>query len=219
MKDKYFIFDMDGTLYQFDQGKSSNFTGSKFHSDLKLNIYSFLKQKLNLTPEEAVKEYDRIKEIYLTQVSLGFEKEHSIDRYDFFKNTWIFEPSLYINRNPLLPKLFSILSPRIAVLTAAPRVWAEEALKYLGIYEFVKDRLFTGEPDLRKPNPQIFVKIAKSFGTNPENVYSIGDQEHSDIIPAKEIGMKTIIVGSKSEHADYQISTINELLSLLEEIK
>jgi len=214
MKDKYLIFDMDGTLYQFDKGRNKDFGSSIFYSDLRQNIYQLFVKEFGFTESGAINEYKRIKETY-SHVSLGVEKEHGFNRYQFFENTWNLNPENYIGKNMALKDIFKILDGRVAVLTAAPRIWAEAALKYLGIYEFVKDKLFTGEPDLRKPNPEIFVKVAKSLGTAPENVYSIGDQEHSDIIPAKQIGMKTIIVGSKSEHADYQINTINELIPII----
>ena len=219
MKDKYFIFDMDGTLYQFDKSRNKDFGSSIFYSDLRQNIYQLFVNEFGFTESGAIDEYQRIKEKYGGEVSLGVEKEHQIDRYKFFEKTWNLNPEYYLEKNTILNDIFNCLEDKVAVLTAAPKIWAEKALTYLGIYEFVKDKLFTGEPDLRKPNLEIFRRVAKSFGTEPENVYSIGDQEYSDIIPAKQIGMKTIIVGSKSKHADYQINTIDELLPMLEGLK
>ncbi|MBP9719425.1 MAG: HAD family hydrolase [Candidatus Levybacteria bacterium] len=82
------------------------------------------------------------------------------------------------------------------------------------------DNLFTNittaDPDIRKPNPEVFRQIVASFGVPAENVISIGDQHYSDIIPAKSIGMKGIIVGQKLESADVRIDSIQDLVPTLQ---
>ena len=42
-----------------------------------------------------------------------------------------------------------------------------------------------------------------------------GDKLNDDILPAKRVGLKTVLVGSNSSEADYSISNIHELESLL----
>lgn len=203
---KYFIFDMDGTLYQFEKG---TFTSTEFYRDLKKNIINFFKKNLKFNDIEANQEYDKIDEEFNGEVSLYLENKYNIDRYRYFDSIWNLSPENYIEKNDKLVELFSKLDGRVVVLTAAPRVWAEKVLKHLGIYEIVKDSLFTGEGNLRKP--EIFSYFIKYFNTNPENIYSIGDQEYSDIIPAKKLGMKTVIIGSKSKYADFEIQTLDDL--------
>jgi len=212
-----FIFDLDGTLYKFDNGNSSRFTDSKFYSDIKKKVYSFFVQRLSISEEQAIAEYERIKELYKGEVSLGVEKEFGIDRYEYFANTWNLNPADYLDKR-LFRKQFLKISGLCAILTGAPGVWANRVLNYLDISDYFNGNVFTGEPDLRKPNPEVFRQIADKFGISYGNCYSIGDQEQTDIVPAKSIGMKTVIIG-KSRFADYEFDSIEEVLKFLGGIK
>lgn len=217
MKEQYrFIFDMDGTLYRFDKGQSQAFTASCFYTDLKNNVYKFFMEKRGLPRDEAMNEYERIKDKYNGEVSLGVEKEYRIDRYDYFENTWNLNPDDYIEKDTDLPGILQQLEGRIALLTAAPRVWAVNVLTYLDIDRMFEGKLYTGEPDERKPNPAIFRRIVEDLFVPPRNVFSIGDQEYSDIIPAKNIGMKAVLIGaSQNTVADYQADSVKTAVSLL----
>jgi len=108
---------------------------------------------------------------------------------------------------------------RSALLTAAPRVWALKVLSHLKLQKVFGENLYTGEPILRKPNPQVFQQIADNFGVKPNQVFSIGDQEDTDIIPAKKIGMKTIRVGRGKTKADYQTKDVISAIDLLRKEK
>ena len=211
----YFIFDLDGTLYRFDDGKSNSFRNSGIFTELTRNRLSFVAKKFNLSLEESESLLYEIDKEFNDETSIGLEKKYDIDRYEYFENVWSMNPADYIKRNDSVKNLFDILNGRAVILTSAPRIWAESVLRYFDIYDNVRNFLFTGEPDLRKPNPDVFRSIIKYLNARPENVYSIGDQEYSDIIPAKIIGMKTIIIGSESEEAHYKIRTIDELKDLL----
>lgn len=47
-----------------------------------------------------------------------------------------------------------------------------------------------------------------------EHIY-IGDDPKMDIIPPKNLGMKTILIGKNSEEADFSIASIHDIRSLL----
>ena len=211
-----FIFDMDGTLYQFDKGQRQTFTASRFYTDLRNNVYSFFMARQGISSEEAMAEYERIKEQYNGEVSLGVEAEFGIDRYEFFENTWNFNPEGYIEKDKDLPEMLDQLKGRVALLTAAPRVWAVNVLAYLDIDNAFEGRLYTGEPDDRKPNPRVFQRIADDFSVPATSVFSIGDQEESDIAPAKSLGMKAVLIGSSQNTvADYQAADVKHAIGLL----
>ena len=212
----YFIFDMDGTLYDFD---SSDFKSSKFYNDAKGKIYEFFMRRFDLLFEESKEMFEELNKSYNGEVSIGVEKEYGIDRYAYFAETFgHMKPEDYIRKNPEVKKLFEDINGKAAILTAAPRVWAEKVLRYLDVYELVKDALFTGEPDTRKPDIMAFQEIVDFFGVPPKQIYSIGDQEHSDILPAKNLGMKTIIVG-KSRKADLEARSFNDVARIIRRLK
>lgn len=220
MKEKHnFIFDMDGTLYAFNKGKGGGFTSSQFYSDVKSNVYRLLTTRLGIGNSEAETEYERIKEKYSGEVSLGVEGEHGIDRYDFFENTWNLNPEEYIEKDEELSKALSEFKGRVALLTAAPRIWALNVLSHLNLENVFENRVYTGEPNERKPNPIVFQRIADDFEMQSSKIFSIGDQEASDIIPAKSIGMKTILIGSSpTSKADYQVRNARHAIRLLKDM-
>lgn len=218
MKTQYtFIFDMDGTLYQFDKGQGDIFTSSQFSRDLENNIYNYFVTIKGISADEAISEYDRIKAIYKGEMSLGVEREYGIDRYEYFRNTWNLKPEEYIEKDTELPRTLEKIRGRMALLTAAPRIWAGNVLAYLDIENVFEGNIYSGELDVRKPNPLIFLRIANDLNVPPTNIFSIGDQEYSDIIPAKSIGMKTIRIGSSDDTvADYQADTVKSAICILQ---
>ncbi len=212
-----FVFDLDGTLYGFDRGKSRTLKESAFLQEMTAGIQIFLHGEFSLGREQAREMFLKLHSESKGEISLYLEKEYGIDRHRYFEATWGNRaPEKHILRNPAIPELFSRTGKRSAVLTASPRVWAEKALSYLGIREHVGERLFTGEPDERKPSPLAFQTVLSALGAKPENSLSVGDQIRTDILPAKSLGMRTVLVGSKGGEADYCIESIGELLPLLE---
>lgn len=203
-----YIFDMDGTLYQFDDSKDQTFTSSRFNQDLKRNVQGFISDRLGISPSASETEYKRIYQLFNGEMSLGIEKEYGISRSEYFTNTWNLSPEDYITKNPLLPEMLGALQGRAALLTAAPRIWATRVLSFLDIDSVFGEMVFTGEPDERKPNPVVFQNIATVFNENPKNIFSIGDQEDSDILPAKQVGMRTVRIGSSETAADYSAENI-----------
>lgn len=54
----------------------------------------------------------------------------------------------------------------------------------------------------RKPGTLLFEKGIAKFNIDPELSWMIGDRER-DLIPARQLGMKTILVGTEREETDY----------------
>ena len=211
-----FIFDMDGTLYRLDKGQSQTFAKSRFRADFLNNAYSFYMNRVGLSLKDSVAEHERISERYDGEVSLGLEAEYGIDRYDFFANTWNLDPEEFVEIDKDLPEVLHQLKGRVALLTAAPRIWAISVLAHLGVESIFDGRIYTGEPDERKPNPRVFQRIADDFSVPTNRIFSIGDQEHTDIVPARTIGMKTVLVGpSQDTVANYRADNVKLAIGLL----
>ena len=60
-----------------------------------------------------------------------------------------------------------------------------------------------------------FKQVCDSLGFPPTDCISLGDQVETDILPAKSIGMKTILIKKESPKADFCIKTLNELPKVL----
>ncbi|HUD44883.1 MAG TPA: HAD family hydrolase [Patescibacteria group bacterium] len=215
MNEQYkFIFDMDGTLYEFDDNSEGKFAKSLFYKDLYKNVLIYFQNNFKLTRSQATEEFERIDKKYSGEISMGLVNEYNIDRLDYFNQTWDLNPEIYIKKNAELPKILSRFR-HCVLLTAAPKIWADKVLSHLEINLFF-ERMYTGETDIRKPNPMVFKQIENYLRISPSNIFSIGDQEYSDILPAKSLGMKTIRIGRDvTSKADYQVSNISEVINLL----
>ncbi len=217
MTETYFIFDMDGTLYNFDNTASKTFGSSRFYQDLKADTKRFIAERLGITTERSNKVFDTIMRTYDGELSIGLEKEFGIDRYELFANTWDRNPDEYLIKDIELQKLMAQFVGRAALLTAAPRIWADNVLEYLGLNDIFGDRIYTGEPDLRKPDPEIFWLAGASLTSEMGRCVSIGDQNYSDILPAKSIGMQTALIGPDRQDADFSATSLVELIQTINE--
>ena len=81
----------------------------------------------------------------------------------------------------------------------------------------------SAEEGVAKPDRRIFDIALERSGCKPENAVMIGDRVDNDILPAKAVGMKTVLVGQglsslseeKYQDRDAYVSSIEELPDLL----
>ena len=84
---------------------------------------------------------------------------------------------------------------------------------------FIDDFLFCPHLDedycgCRKPKEGLFLKAAENYAVDFGRSWMIGDSV-SDLIPAKNLGIKTIYIGSASSvYADYTLTSTSEIISV-----
>lgn len=211
-----FILDLDGTLYRFEPEAGGRFAETAFCRDLVARTERFVAERLGLPEAEAIQELDRLRSECPESLSLVLEREYGIDRFEFFAATWDCPPEAYLERpEPALAPALAEVAGDAVVLTAAPRVWAERALAYLGATDLFAERMITGEPDVRKPDPAVFEQALELLAAGPEQSVSIGDQNHTDIRPAKQLGMTTVRIGPEIGDADYRADSVIAALELI----
>ena len=69
-----------------------------------------------------------------------------------------------------------------------------ERLESWGLLKYIDVVMASAEEGVAKPDREIFLRALKRAECSPENSVMIGDRFDNDIVPAKEIGMKTIWV-------------------------
>ncbi|MDW3195200.1 MAG: HAD-IIIA family hydrolase [Cytophagales bacterium] len=78
-----------------------------------------------------------------------------------------------------------------------------------------------GHPDYseslsRKPDSLLFEKAIAKFKIDPGQSWMIGDKER-DLIPAKKLGMKTVLLGNQSVISmDFRIKELSELNAIIQ---
>lgn len=214
---KLIIFDLDGTLYNFSKG---SFAKSDLKKYILLNARQFIKSTLNKNEEESKKILSEINVKYGENISIALEEMFSINRFDYFNNVWNINPKGIVMPNPTLkPLLRNLIKSnfKLVVVSDAPRIWISNVLSYLNILDIFEKNIFSGESDYRKSNGNALTQVLKILNYKPEETLVVGDQEKTDIIPAKELGAKTIYINTvnTSKMADYNIRSINEIKDIL----
>ena len=100
-----------------------------------------------------------------------------------------------------------------------------ERLEKFGILHHFSTVVFSHDCGFDKPSPQIFLHALEKADVSPSVTAMIGDRFDNDILPAKNLGMKTILVrqgfGRKisfdgyASFIDYQIDSIFNLPDIL----
>ena len=57
---------------------------------------------------------------------------------------------------------------------------------------------FSDEEQIAKPSPEIFLKTLIELGGKPNRSTHIGDRPETDIMGAKGVGMRAILIGNAS---------------------
>lgn len=136
-------------------------------------------------------------------------------------------------RPPLVPQVEEVLGAlvqeyRLGVICNGGYHSADTVREILAGYKlekFFSWLSFSDELDVAKPHPRIFEFTVGKLGCVPEEAVHIGDSEYSDIVGAKNAGMKAILfAGINSKYrdntkADFVIHNYAELLDTLEKLK
>lgn len=183
--------------------------------EFKNKIYEYVSRKLKISIDEAKQKYERElkkrKSKTATMEALGLGKyaiQVAIDSID---------KSRYLKKNLRLIQLFRNLKHyKHAIVTNSTKSSIEKTLKILGLEKNLFEAIITKEDvSAYKPSPEPFTKAMDMLGAKAEECVSIGDIDHSDIIPAKKLGMKTIFVWGKSKHADASVPIIYDIEKIL----
>ncbi len=205
------IFDMDGTLYPYKNGMLS-FHERQSYMELHNKGVDFLADKLNITREEAIlffEEYGARASELITNV----EKKLGLNRYEFTGRAWDIDACLYIDADPRLRNMLEKLDSEKALLTNSPLTWTERVLRRLNVLDMFY--VWTGESEVRKPCKEAYLQVTDYFGIAPKKTMMI-DDELRFLLPAKKLGMLTVLIDDKPEDkADFTIPSIYELPKLL----
>ena len=100
-----------------------------------------------------------------------------------------------------------------------------ERLENFGIKKYIDLVIASVEEGVSKPDRRIFEIALERSRCKPENAVMVGDRIDNDIVPAKQLGMKTIWVkqgfGSlwnitdESEKADIEVNNLSDILKYL----
>lgn len=190
-----YIFDMDGTLYSNSDG-SNSFRESKLFGTVIEGTKKYI-QKMEKCSSIKAEEILNIGLLDGVGVSNFLAQRYHISRKEYFNQVWIGDPEEIVfnfkTSKELLNKL-KMKNKTLVLLTSAPSVWGLKVIDYLGVSDIFSEKYF-GENYGNKQ--EIFEKIRNE--NNGKRIISIGNQYKSDIKPAQELGLMTLLVRNSED--------------------
>lgn len=209
-KIRVLIWDFDGTLYKpnpalFQAVREAEYRTIMNHTNWSREKTEGEFKKLhNVVYPSATEVTAKLCTISVSQAAV--EMEQYFDRRD------------YVSRDEKLIAMFAKLKRfRHFTLANGVRKRHEETLDVLGIPRETFEEMVTSDGiGVTKPHPDGFVYILKKTGLPPAQHLMIGDREQVDIIPAKQLGMKTCLVWSRQRNdiADIALPTVYDVSKL-----
>lgn len=83
-------------------------------------------------------------------------------------------------------------------------------LDELGVGQYFTHRGVSGHHGYRKPDVRLFLRACENLGIEPEECVMVGDRIDNDIVPAKLLGMRTVLFRT-GRHIGQQPRSIDEL--------
>jgi len=214
---KYWIFDLDNTLYSGQ---------TKVFSEVDKKMSAFISKKMNIDLVKAKEIQKKYFYEYGTTLS-GLMKKDNIDPHDFLEFVHDIDISWLPKDVKLREELLKIKEKKY-IFTNGSHAHVENVTKQLGI-----DGLFDGVFDIVDanfvPKPQVdpYKKIIKKFDIEPTKSILIEDIAHN-LEQAKNLGMKTCWLENEETFAkkdadkpyiDYKIKSLPSFLQEINILK
>ena len=216
-KIKYWIFDLDNTLYSGD---------TKVFEQVDKKMSKFISEKLNVSIDKAKKIQKNYFHEYNTTLN-GMIKNHEIDANEFLE--FVHDVNLdFLKANKPLEEEITKLNGQKFIFTNGSKAHVANVTKRIGI-----EKLFDGVFDIvesdfiPKPSIEPYKKIIEKFKIEPQ--YSIFIEDIArNLKPAHELGMKTLWIKnnepwaakfSDSDFINYKTDNLAKFLKEVNELR
>ena len=216
-KIKYWLFDLDNTLYSGD---------TKVFDQVDKKMSKFISEKLKVSIEEAKKIQKNYFHEYNTTLN-GMIKNHEIDADEFLDFVHDVDLDFLKADKPLEQEISNLVGKKF-IFTNGSKAHASNVTKRIGI-----EKLFDGVFDIvesdfiPKPSIEPYKKIIEKYKIEPQ--YSIFIEDIArNLKPAHELGMKTVWIKndepwaaefSDSDFINYKTDNLAKFLKEVNELK
>ena len=216
-KIKYWIFDLDNTLYS---GKTKVFE----QVDKKMSKY--ISNKLDVTIEEAKKIQKNYFHEYNTTLN-GMIKNHKIDANEFLE--FVHDINIdFLNKDTKLSAELKKLSGKKIIFTNGSRKHAINVTSRIGIQQHFDDVFDIVDSEfIPKPAMEAYKKLVEKHKIDPNLCVFVEDIARN-LKPAYEMGMKTVWIEndepwakefSDSNFVNYKTNNLSEFLKKINLLK
>ena len=205
------FFDLDGTLYPGDNG---------IWDAIASRMELFMQDQLHLPKEKIPTMRQEFYQKFGTTLR-GLQEYYTFDQMAYLRFVHNIPLEKFLKTDQKLRNvLMSITTPKW-IFTNSDRQHSERVLNLLNINDQFEDIIdVTAMNFINKPNPLAFQRAIEIAGhPNPKNCIFFEDSA-KNLIPAKNLGMKTILVGQHpaSNEADLNIPNIYFAKEAIEKI-
>jgi len=222
------FFDIDGTLldhkgaelegikkffnkYEFDKITEFEDFRETWVKVANENFNRYLRKELTFEEQRA----NRIIEIY-KKFNIELKYEEALIKFnDYLK---VYEES-WKPYDDVIPCLNLLKGKKLGIISNGDHTQQVMKLEKMGIKEYFTDIITAGGAGVAKPDVKIFEIACERNGVEIKDSYYIGDDIKSDIIPCKEIGMKSVLINRLNKEVDSDINQIKNLKELVHLVK
>lgn len=198
------FFDLDETIYT---------KGNGLWDAIATRMNEYIRVNLDLPPEDVIELRRKYYQSYGTTLR-GLQLHHHVDTDDYLAYVHDLPLEDFIQPDLQLRNLLLGLPQRKWIFTNADKNHASRVLKIIGISDCFDGILdVTAIGFLCKPEVEAYQRaLTLANVDNPENSVLLDDSIRN-LIPAKDLGFTTILVGSNGSNpaVDYVIKSIHDL--------
>jgi len=204
---KHLLWDVDGTLY-----KSKPDLLNAIQHEIYIRVAAGLSIPYQEAKSRFLAVYARLGGATATAVELGLDRrliQEAVDSVD---------KARYLRPDPKLRNMFEVALRTFnhIIVTNTSGRGTTRTLEVLGLRPQIFQGIVTADDVLRsKPDVEPYLRALKLTGSPAHQHVSIGDREKVDILPAKRLGMKTILVWGTSSVADASVPTVYDVPTVL----
>ena len=207
---KYILFDLDDTLYPKEAGVMEAIIE---------RIMQFMVHKVHIPPDDVSTKRHFYRQHYGTALR-GLMEEYHIDPKDYLDFVHDVNPATLLGPSPPLDRMLAIIPLRKVVFTNSDILHCERILNILDVrrhFDYIFDIQATDF--INKPDPLAYQYVLETLGVAGQACIMVEDTPRN-LIPAKDFGMLTILVGEghESEAVDYVVPTVFHVENVLQNV-
>lgn len=207
---EYILFDLDETLYP-RQAKLMDAIGQR--------IQLFMMQKAGIPADDVVSRRRCYFQQYGTALR-GLMEEYQINPAEYLQFVHDLNPRDFFGASPPLNKMLAEIPLRKVIFTNADAAHAERVLNTLQVRDHFERIIDIETINYKnKPDPVAYHRTIELLDTAGAYCIMVDDTARN-LIPAKDLGMTTILVDGDSKTAaiDYAVPTIFHVERVLQEL-
>ncbi len=197
---EYILFDLDETLYPREAG---------LMAVISQRIILFMTQKVGLPADDALEKKRYYYQHYGTSLR-GLMVEYHIDPLEYLKFVHDLNPGDFLGPSPPLDAMLGEIPLPKVIFTNADLSHAERVLNTLQVRSHFERIIDIDTVKYQcKPDPLAYSLALNLLGVPGEYCIMVDDTARN-LLPAKDLGMTTILIGgdSKTSAIDYVAPTI-----------